>query len=206
MIGERKRKLTGIGLIVVGALFLFVTNGILIGWRHIWPLFPVAGGVLLLRSWTTRHEANHLFAGLVSVILGAFLLLFSVGILDWTQMARLWPTIPIVVGGSMLAGNMVREDRGSMMLEIGLVLFGVVAFLFTTEKISPRVAGPFIRFWPLVLIVAGVVILKRHPGPVAGGDPHMDDVRAVLDAADDTPSVPPAPRPEHSSSDDRSPV
>lgn len=202
MIGERKRKLTGIGLIVVGALFLFVTNGILIGWRHIWPLFPVAGGVLLLRSWTNRHEANHLFAGLVSVILGAFLLLFSVGILEWTQMARLWPTIPIVVGGSMLAGNMARDDRGSMMLEIGLVLFGVIAFLFTTEKISPRVAGPFIRFWPLVLIVAGVVILKRQTGgtPVAG-DPHMDDVRAVLEDA-----VPPAAEPEHHPSDDRSPV
>lgn len=206
MIGDRKRKVTGVGLIVVGVLFLLVTNGIFIGWRHIWPLFPVAAGVLMLRSWSGRRNANHLFGGLVAVILGAFLLLFSVGILDWTTMETAWPFIPIVVGGSLLASHIARNDRSSMMLEIGIVLFGVVAFLFTTEQISPRVAAPFVRFWPLVLIGAGAVMMRKRPEePItttaAAVDPHMDAVRAVIDAAEDTPSPPSEP-----ADADRSPV
>jgi hypothetical protein len=189
--GERKRKLTGIGLIVVGVLFLLVTNGILIGWRHIWPLFPVAAGVLLLRNFRDRGNSDQLFAGLVATILGAFLLLFSVGILEWTAMETLWPTIPVVVGGSMLAGHMVRHERGSMILEIGMIVFGFLAFLFTTDAISSRVAAPFVRFWPVVLILAGAAMLKLQGRDGAEGvvddrapashDAGMDAVRAVLE-------------------------
>jgi hypothetical protein len=190
MIGERKRKLTGLGLIVVGLLFLLVTNGVLIGWRHIWPLFPVAGGVLLLRTFRVSRSANQLFAGLVGIILGAFLLLFSVGILAWSTMETLWPTIPVVVGGSMLASRIARGERGSVILEVGVVVFGVLAFLFTADVVSPRVATPFVRFWPVVLILAGIAMLRlRADGGVPVGesekappshDPGMDAVRAVL--------------------------
>lgn len=202
MIEERKRKFTGIGLIAVGTLFLFVTNHILIGWEHVWPLFPIGAGVALLRSYRARGSGNALVLGLLGVLLGAFLLLFSVGILDWTRMGVLWPTIPILVGASMLAGRFNEAERTSIVLEVGIIVFGVVAFTFTTETISPRVAAPFVRFWPLVLIVAGVVILKRHTGEPAGGastvshDPDMESVRAVIDAVDKVepssePSEPP---------------
>lgn len=188
MIGERKRKITGVGLIVVGALFLFVTNHILIGWEHVWPLFPIAAGVLLLRSFGSRGGSSRLSAGLVGVLLGVFLLLFSVGILEWAQMSVLWPTIPFVVGLALLAGQYAQAERGSVFLELGIVLFGIVAFLFTTETIGPRVAEPVVRLWPVVLIVAGVVILKVRSdtaGGVAGPDPDMETVRAVMDAVDD---------------------
>lgn len=190
MIEERKRRVIGVGLIAVGTLFLFVTNHILIGWEHVWPLFPIAAGAWLLRTFRSRGGANYLVLGLLGVLLGAFLLLFSAGILDWTRMGVLWPTIPLLVGASMLAGRFTEAERGSIILEIGIIVFALVAFSFTTETINPRVAAPFVRFWPLVLIVAGVVILKRHTDTPRGGvsrephDPDMESVRAVIDAVD----------------------
>jgi hypothetical protein len=192
MIGERKRKVTGVGLIVVGALFLLVANHVLIGWEHVWPLFPIAAGVLLLRAFRTGGGANQLVAGLVGVFLGAFLLLFSVGILEWATMGVLWPTIPLVVGLALLASQPARSERGNLFLEIGIVLFGLIALLFTTETIGPRVAAPFVRLWPLVLIVAGIVILKMRADVVpgaAGPDPDMETVRAVIDAVEQVDEV-----------------
>lgn len=188
MPAQRKRTITGVGLIVVGVMFLLVTNGVLIGWRHIWPLFPVAAGVLMLRSSRASENPYQLAGGLVAVILGAFLLLFSVGILDWAVMETLWPVIPVVAGGSLLAGRLAGRtagrERGSIVLEIGMIVFGALAFFFTTEAVSPRVAAPFVRFWPVVLILAGVAVLKlgggEHDGDRAGGD-DMDAVRAVLE-------------------------
>lgn len=199
MMGERKRKITGAGLVAVGVLFLFVTNGILIGWRHIWPLFPVAAGVIMLRNFGARGNANQLFAGLVGVILGAFLLLFSAGILEWTAMATLWPVIPVVVGGSMLAARLVEGGRGSVILEAGIVLFGLLAFLFTADVIPRRVAAPVVRFWPLVLVLAGAAMLwLKGEEPAEGAppshDPGMDAVRAVLDEDHDV--SPPQQRPD----------
>jgi hypothetical protein len=183
---ENKRRITGAGLIIVGTLFLFVTNRILIGWEHVWPLFPIAAGVLMLRAHRAKGNADILFAGLLGLLLGAFLLLFSVGILDWTQMAVLWPTIPLIVGGAMLAGRLTREERGTIVLEVGIVLFGLIAFLFTTERINPRVAAPFVRFWPLVLIVAGFVVLKLQatPSNLGAPDPEMEAVRSAIENAE----------------------
>jgi hypothetical protein len=194
---ERKRRITGTGLIVVGALFLFVTNRILIGWEHIWPLFVMAVGTFSLRSFWSRGNANYLFGGLVGLFLGFFLLLFSVGILDWTRMAVLWPTVPLVVGGSLLAAQVSRPERGTIILEVGIVAFGLIAFLFTTERINPRVAAPFLHFWPLVLIVAGVAVLKMRAdrdGVPAGPDPDMEAMRAVM--GDDEPAADVAPAEE----------
>jgi hypothetical protein len=59
-----------------------------------------------------------------------------------------------------------------------------VAFLFTSERIDPRVSSPFVRFWPLVLVLAGVVILKMRrdlPGGSGGLDAGMEAVRAVME-------------------------
>jgi len=199
MMTERKRRVTGITLIVVGVLFLFVTNHILIGWEHVWPLFPIAAGVLLLRAFRSKGDPNLLFAGLLGTLLGTFLLLFSVNLLDWTAMEALWPTIPLIAGIALVAGRVAQDQRGAMVLEIGVVIFSLVAFLFTTERINPRVAAPFVRFWPLFLILAGVVLLKaRHDlGAVKAPDPGMEAVRAVMDeegepahttGGDDTPA------------------
>jgi hypothetical protein len=186
---ETKRRITGVGLIAAGTLLLLVTNHILIGWEDVWPLFPIAAGVLMLRAYRRRGNPDILFAGLLGLLLGIFLLLFSVGILEWERMAVLWPTIPLIVGGSMLASHMTRKERGTIVLEVGIVVFALIAFLFTTERINPRVAAPFVRFWPLVLIAAGIVVLKMKAAPSsrdAGGrvDPDMDAVRSAIDRGD----------------------
>jgi hypothetical protein len=184
MMTERERKVTGAGLIAVGTLFLLVTNHLLVGWRHVWPLFPIAFGILSLRTFRSRGNPDLLFAGLIGAILGGFFLLFAFEMLDWSRMNALWPVIPLVVGGSLLASHFARKDGGSLIPEVAIILFALVAFLFTSERVDPRVASPFVHFWPLVLVLAGVVILKMRrdlPGGFAKPDAGMEAVRAVME-------------------------
>jgi len=94
--------------------------------------------------------------------------------------------IPLVVGGALLASHFARAERRSMIPEAAIILFSAIALLFTTERVNPRVAAPFVRFWPLALVLAGIVILKMHrDAPVGTGtrkpDPGMEAVRAVME-------------------------
>ncbi len=47
----QKRKFTGILLIIIGILFLMVSNNIWLGWSNVWPLFPILAGLLLFRVY-----------------------------------------------------------------------------------------------------------------------------------------------------------
>jgi len=195
MMTERERTVTGTGPIVVGTLFLMVTNHLFVGWRHVWPLFPIAFGLLSLHTYRKKGNPDLLFAGLVSTLLGVFFLFFAFGMVGWVRMNSVWPVIPLVVGGSLLASHFARRDGGSLIPEVAIIVFALVAFLFTTERIDPRVASPFVRFWPLVLVLAGVVILKMHrdvPGGMTKPDAAMEAVRAVMEDVthDDVPPPP----------------
>ena len=64
MDSERKRKITGTGLIVIGGLFLMVSNDIWLGWANVWPLFPILGGMLFLRVYSRSKTPEMLFGGI----------------------------------------------------------------------------------------------------------------------------------------------
>jgi GAF domain-containing protein len=195
MADERSKRTLAITLIVLGVLFLLVSNHIVLGWEHVWPMFLVFGGLLLLRLFRGRRTPELLFGGMTSVLLGVFLLLFTVGAFSWQQMETLWPAIPLVAGAGLLAVSTVSREGGFMViLGSATVLFAAVSFLITSGVVESRVTEPFMRFWPLALVLAGVVILKTHPRRKV--DPDLEAVRSVLDDDPTTPRrvepIPPA--------------
>ena len=196
MSDQRKRKWTGIGLIALGSGLLMVSNNILLGWGHVWPLFLLGPGVMILRGFAARRSEWALFLGVSSAFLGAFFLLFSVGILDWARMDALWPVFPMIVGVALLAESAVRA-HGSPLLIAGstLILFTAAASLIESSVINSRVAAPFVRFWPLAFVLAGAVLLKSRPGRQTPSDPDMDAVRELLrvdeEGSDGVYAIPP---------------
>jgi len=181
----------GIGLIAVGLLFLMVSNHILLGWEHVWPLFLLVGGVFFLRVYRKRRTSEVLLAGVSSVLLGAFLFLFSTGMLDWDRMAVIWPTIPLIAGLSLVITALVTHTGGpSLVIGATTVLFAALMFFLESDAVSTRIATPVIRFWPLVLILAGAIMLRLKPkdAPV-DEDPGMKAVRDVIEADERHPAI-----------------
>lgn len=193
----RKRTITGIGLIVIGVLFLMVSNNILLGWKNVWPLFLVVGGILLLRVYGRNRTAETLFGGIAALLLGVFLLFFSLKIFDWNRIYDLWPLIPTIAGVGLLAVA-VTHYHGTASLIVGalFILFAGLGFLREAGVINERIVSPFIRLWPLVLVVAGVTLLRtRAPGE----DADMKAVRAAMDEGEPSVSetTPPSPEAEN---------
>ena len=181
----RRHMITGIALIAVGVLFLMVSNGILLGWEHVWPLFPLAAGIFVLRAHHRRPGPWLVFTGVTATMLGLFFLIFSTGILSWDRMAALWPMFPAVAGLAFIGESLVAGDRNpSFIIGSTIVLFAAVAFLLESGTVNSRVAAPFIRFWPLALILAGIILLKSSPSKRTV-DPDMEVVRQVLADAED---------------------
>lgn len=175
----RKRRIVGISLMVIGVLFLFVANDIFLGWGNVWPLFAVLVGIMFLKGYTGSRSAELLFGGITLTFLGVFLFLFTIGAVPWERMGIVWPVIPLIAGVSLLAVSASRRlGNASMIAGVGALLFAALGFLYNTGVVDERVASPFVRFWPLVLVVAGVVLLKTRGKET---DPVMEAVREAMD-------------------------
>lgn len=159
--GQRNRVLIGSWLVVWGVLLLLVSNRVLLGWEHIWPAILIVSGVVMLRVFQDRLNFGVVFAATWAILLGAFLTLFSLGVIDWGRMGTLWPAIPLVIGIALFAGGKVMASTGGIVVGALVILMSATSFLYQYGIISERVAAPFIRFWPLVLVLAGFVLMKR---------------------------------------------
>ena len=160
---RRNKEVLGILLALVGLLFLLVSNGLLwFGWGAVWPLFLVLAGGFLLKIFSDRKNPDQLFGGIMLLFLGLFFMMFTTGLRSWDAMTSLWPTIPMIAGISLLAMAVLKK-QAAVPLVGGIVLIGIAisCYLYTAGTISPRVATPFIRLWPLVLIASGVLIYLR---------------------------------------------
>ena len=182
---DRKRKLTGAGLIVIGLLFLLVSNNVWLGWANVWPLFPILGGMLFLRVYSRGKTPEMLFGGIATLLMGVFLLFFSLNIFPWSRMDTLWPVIPAIGGVALLAVASAHfRGTGSLITGVVFILFAFLGILHEAGVINQRVISPFIRLWPLVLVVAGVTLLRTKP---AGEDADMKAIREALEPPDDPP-------------------
>jgi hypothetical protein len=170
--------LLGTWLVVWGVLLLLVSNHVLLGWKHLWPCILVVTGVVMLRVLQRRLSFGVIFAAAWMILLGLFLTAFSSGWLEWERMRSLWPIIPTIVGVSFIVAG-ARRPPTSVGIVVGsmVILMGTASFLYETGTISERVASPFLRFWPLVLVFAGFVLMKRQARP-RDTTPPLDETRS----------------------------
>jgi len=92
----------GVILIIVGGLFLVAHLGhaqpatLIQRW---WPLILIGIG-----ATSMVNERRALSPGITTVLIGGFMLFFTLGALRWRLIGRIWPLVLIAVGVSMLIG------------------------------------------------------------------------------------------------------
>jgi GAF domain-containing protein len=122
----------------------------------------IVTGVVMLRVFQTRLTYGVVFAGTWAILLGAFLTAFSSGLVDWGQLRTWWPVIPFIIGASFIVASAAvpRTNAGSVIGAL-VIFMSTASFLYEKGTISERVASPFLRFWPLVFVLAGFILMRR---------------------------------------------
>lgn len=160
---KRENIIWGIVLILLGAGFLIFQ---LYPDRFAganWPWILVAlGGVFFVLSLLTRTGGTMVPGAVLLGLGGIFLYQTRTG--NWASWSYIWTLIPGFVGAGLLLGSLVdpqlrtARSGGLITLVISLILFAIFGGLF---GLSPSV----LRYWPVLLIIAGAVIFVRSLRP-----------------------------------------
>ncbi|MFL7794258.1 MAG: hypothetical protein AB8I69_19100 [Anaerolineae bacterium] len=159
---DRRRRsslATGLVLILIGAL-IFAAQ-LVPGWETWlqWPLFIIGiGAVLLIIGLLTRVPGLAVPACIVGGIGG--LLYYQNATGDWDSWAYAWALIPGFVGvGIIVAGLLGGRFRKPLREGGQLILISLVMFLAFGSFLGLIGLGPLGKYWPVLLIALGVLIL-----------------------------------------------
>jgi len=172
---DRRTVLLALALIVLGGyLLLTELNAEIPGWSQIWPVLPVAAGLALLIGTLVDAERNpdQVFIGTAAVLVGLVFFFVTLGPLDYPDLETWWPVFVVIAGVAFLAQWAAAGLRRWDALFLGLIalVVGVAAFAVTFELLGPNTREALPRFWPVILILVGLVallrgLLSRRTGP-----------------------------------------
>ena len=163
---ERRSDLIfGIILLLIGAWFLAVQLNLVPGVNEImnlqyqWPMIIIGIGLLLfLLGLITRTPGLSVPACIVGGIGGILYWTNTTG--EWGAWSYIWTLIPGFVGlgiiiSTLLGGNDKSGYRdGLRLLMISGILFVVFYMLMSGQ-------GYFIKYWPVLVILAGIWIIVQ---------------------------------------------
>ena len=184
------RTIIGLLIVAVGASFLLTNLNILpfdVGIAQWWPLFIVAGGVVMLLS----DVRNYLWALLV-IGLGVLFQLKQFGIVDVNPWQLFWPAIIIVLGVSVMTsrgssrGKIAASDREDVMAILSGREVRVESKDFKGSRVTSICGGAMIdlrkavikkeatidvfAFWGgIEIIVPEHVMVKNNTSVIMGG-------------------------------------
>ena len=184
------RTIIGLLIVAVGASFLLTNLNILpfdVGIAQWWPLFIVAGGVIMVLS----DVRNYLWALLV-IGLGVLFQLKQFGIVDVNPWQLFWPAIIIVLGVSVMTsrgssrGKIAASDREDVMAILSGSEVRVESKDFKGSRVTSICGGAMIdlrkavikkeatidvfAFWGgIEIIVPEHVMVKNNTSAIMGG-------------------------------------
>ncbi len=159
-------------LILLGTFFLLVNIGVLpaLSITQLWPGIVILVGLMFWAGYFfgRQHDAGLAFVGTIVTLVGAFFLLFTLhlnlpgyGLVEWSDMGRLWPAFPVIVGVAFvvlwLAGRL--RDSGVLFPAAILLIVGFGGFAFTLGDISNW--RTLFNLWPVLLILLGLGALVQ---------------------------------------------
>jgi hypothetical protein len=158
--------LMGLALIVLGLVFLAVTQGAFnLSWGNFWPLIPmIVGAFLLLQAFVTEipaRRAGLVIGGTIALLTGAFFFATTTGILDWSDQGRFWPVYPLIVGVAFLAAYLATGMTFPGYLIPAGILIGV-GLVFGAILLTGTSFAYIGKLWPIALIIIGVLMLAQR--------------------------------------------
>ncbi len=166
MTRERKSDLVfGILLFIIGAWFLAAEFSILPGLNELmniqyqWPFIVIGVGVFLFLMGLLLRAPGMLVPACVVGGIGG-ILYWNNYTQDWGAWSYLWTLIPGFVGiGTILSTLLGGEEKKKYLDSLRLIL--VSAVLFVIFLIFFSGGGTLIRYWPIIVILAGFWVIIR---------------------------------------------
>ncbi len=164
---KRRPILAGLVLILLGLWFLLRELGVfpIIAW---WPLILLLLGAAAWARYLwagDRRDPDSVFWGVALLLIGGFFLLRENG---WYRPAQLdwdviWPIFPAIVGASAgLQWLLHLHKWDALLASFAGWIVAAVGFAYTFGYISGDVALTIARFWPLLLILAGIGLVLQY--------------------------------------------
>jgi hypothetical protein len=161
---ERRSDLViGIVLLLIGGWFLAAQFNLvtslneLINIQFEWPMIIVGVGVFLfVLGLLSRNPRMSVPACIVGGIGGILYWTNSTG--DWGAWSYLWSLIPGFVGVGIILATLLGGEEKSGYRE-GFLLIFISAILFIVFYLLLSGQGNFVKYWPILVIVAGIWII-----------------------------------------------
>lgn len=155
---DKRAVAFGMFLIMLGVVFLFI-NTADHAWERWWPLLPLTGGLAFFVFFVAdRRNYGVLMPGAILSIYGILFLYCAHN--GWHHISELWPTFILGPG----VGLLLMYAAGSH--DVGLLI--PAAILIGLSSVFFIAFGPFRmyrRYWPVLLIAAGIIILLAGRKP-----------------------------------------
>ena len=169
MNNHRRAPVTiGIILLVVGGLMLLnqfrpgIFNPIVGDW-FTWPWIIIGIGLVFILSALISGVGGLAIPGSIITTIGLILnYQWITG--NWSSWIYMWALIPASVGLGMILMELIQGrvkaiDTGLWMLIVNLIVF------FVLYSIVEREASILSKYWPVLLIILGVMVLVRGLWP-----------------------------------------
>jgi hypothetical protein len=129
------------------------------------PWLVIAFGVIvwLVYIFVPPRSPDDVFWGAAALLSGAFLLLRYQIFPELEGWGVFWPMIPLIAGLATLVQWLFHPRRSWFSLPWGLTLgaVGLLGMAFTTRQLGAVEVVSYARYWPLLIVIAGLALLLR---------------------------------------------
>ncbi len=157
-----KLLVIGTATFVAGGVLLLAKLGSFTLPASLWPLAPLALGlVFLYLAYVRGRSSRYILPGMLLTLGGLFFLLVET-LLGWDALKRAWPAFMLITGLSLLAwGLRLKPKARTAIIVPGLFIaaLGLLLFPFSLQNQPGGFAAFVGRWWPLALLVIGLVLV-----------------------------------------------
>ena len=157
-----KLLVIGAATLVAGGVLLMLNLGSFTVPASLWPLAPLAAGLAFLYlAYVRGRSARYILPGML-LTLGALFFLLVETVLGWDSFEKFWPAFMLITGLSFLAWGLHLKPKARTAIVVpGLFIaaLGLLLFPFSLQREPGGFAAFVSRWWPLVLVVIGLVLL-----------------------------------------------
>jgi len=125
-------------------------------WFH-WTMVLVGSGFLFLLPGLNKTFRKLLILGFILTGLGLILSYQRISG-DWASWSYVWALIPGLTG----LGIMVSSEKNQKVLLAGEIILWISTILYLVFAVSFANAWQFYRYWPILLILLGLIQLTKN--------------------------------------------
>ena len=153
-------------LILLGTALLLNQLGIGVpGWDAIWPVLPLAGGLVLLGRtvFGQQRDPGQVFIGTAATLVGVAFFFVTLGPLEYGDLGTWWPVFVLIGSAAFLAQWAAAgfRDWGALFLALVALVVGGAGLSVQLRLLGPQTAALLPRLWPVLLVLLGLMVFLR---------------------------------------------